>query len=663
MKVDFFQVAESAFEEQCPYCYVIYHSLIAMGCDVSMDGFSVLALHATPGAPFYVLWDDARLGRSVIEVFRERHSPSLLNELGPADCLAQDIRQAAVYDPIRRLLSECENTHPACSQVEGDLPRRLLYIGSSALLDLRVTDVFPADVRYVALSHCWGPDTPFTTTWATLAQREAGIEWSDLPLTFQDAITVARHLDVEYIWIDSLCIIQDDKGDWAVESLKMGSIYERAYLTVAAATSVGDREGFLGPTRQREYYKSSTIDMHPFGEVSGVQVRRAFDVRATPRVDPLYTRGWTFQERIMPRRILTFSSAIIFECHTTTSCETGRSVHADPFYCASIAKTHDNIFRDKERQFVDLLRRGTDSSSLYKLWVVVIEQMTMREMTYQRDMLPAISALARRFQVAQPHDTYAAGLWCEYIAFFLSWDTRGAGRALEAQLDSRRLPKRTGPPRTTRTYRAPSWSWASVDGPCVFALTDLVFDDPLGLKLLDMHTDVNKTNPFGEVTGGWLRIRGLVATAKLIVTLSIDKDSAHDKVPFKQTPRTAIKSSAELTLVNENGTKLQFQDDTALTLDCPVEPRVVLDGAITTAARVADGGNWVYEEGTYEYTVQVLLLGYAGRHRCFYSLLLGNNGLYGDEATCFERLGLADFITPDLVKQKGLWRWRDIMII
>ncbi|CRK23235.1 hypothetical protein BN1723_002991, partial [Verticillium longisporum] len=322
-KVDFFQVAESAYEEQCRFCYVIYYSLLAMGCDVQIRGYSVLSLHAKPNAPFYVLWDDARVGRSVVEVFREKDSSCLLDMLGSATPLREDIRDPRLYDEIRQLLNECEKKHPACSQVTGELPRRLLHIGSAACPDLRVTASFPEDARYIALSHCWGPDAPFTTTWVTLTQREEGIEWNDLPRTFQDAITVARQLDVEYMWIDSLCIIQDDEDDWAVESLKMGFIYERAYLTVAAATAAGDRQGFLGGSPGREHFASRTIDMDPFGGPSGVQARRVFDVRATTLQDPLHTRAWTFQERIMPRRILTFSSAVFFECHTGARCETG----------------------------------------------------------------------------------------------------------------------------------------------------------------------------------------------------------------------------------------------------------------------------------------------------------------------------------------------------
>ncbi|KAG7103640.1 hypothetical protein HYQ44_017728 [Verticillium longisporum] len=117
MRVDFFQVAESAYEEQCRFCNVIYYSLLAMGCDVQISGYSVLSLHAKPKAPFYVLWDDARVGRSVVEVFREKDSKCLLNMLGSATPLREDLRDPRLYDEIRQLLNECEKKHPACSQV------------------------------------------------------------------------------------------------------------------------------------------------------------------------------------------------------------------------------------------------------------------------------------------------------------------------------------------------------------------------------------------------------------------------------------------------------------------------------------------------------------------------------------------------------------------
>lgn len=91
-------------------------------------------------------------------------------------------------------------------------------------------------VEYIALSHCWGTalgaHIPRTTR-STLAAREAGIHWDELSKTFQDAIKISQGLGVQFIWIDSLCIIQDDQDDFEIECAQMGMVYSKAYCTIA----------------------------------------------------------------------------------------------------------------------------------------------------------------------------------------------------------------------------------------------------------------------------------------------------------------------------------------------------------------------------------------------------------------------------------------------
>ena len=101
------------------------------------------------------------------------------------------------------------------------------------------------NIQYMALSHCWGTalgaHIPRTTR-ATLIAREAGIRWEELSKTFQDAIKIAQGLGLRYIWIDSLCIVQDDPDDFEIECAQMGMVYSKAYCTI----SVGIR-GTVSP--------------------------------------------------------------------------------------------------------------------------------------------------------------------------------------------------------------------------------------------------------------------------------------------------------------------------------------------------------------------------------------------------------------------------------
>jgi hypothetical protein len=106
------------------------------------------------------------------------------------------------------------------------------------------------DSRYVALSHCWGSFIPSCkTTQATLLDRKTKISWTLLPRTFQDAVTFIRRLHIQYLWIDTLCIIQDDVNDWLAESGKMHSLYANSYLTIAATSSRDSRGGLFATAR------------------------------------------------------------------------------------------------------------------------------------------------------------------------------------------------------------------------------------------------------------------------------------------------------------------------------------------------------------------------------------------------------------------------------
>lgn len=101
--------------------------------------------------------------------------------------------------------------------------------------------------KYVALSHCWGPSQPFILTTASETAFRNGIPFQALPRTFQDAVTITRLLCLRYLWIDSLCILQDDKDDWERESANMADVYRNAYLTIAASNAASHAEGFLQP--------------------------------------------------------------------------------------------------------------------------------------------------------------------------------------------------------------------------------------------------------------------------------------------------------------------------------------------------------------------------------------------------------------------------------
>ena len=225
-------------------------------------------------------------------------------------------------------VKECCLKHTSC-QTENWMvaPTRLVHIGNreTAVLPHLVTaSAMPSDTRWAALSYCWGPtgSMRLITTHDTLAQRQREISYADMPAVFKDALLVTEALGLQYVWIDALCIVQDDASDWKAEAARMGDVYRMAEVTIVAASSKSINETFL--TRQ---WPEPGAHM-PFRSSKFPQVRGNFTIAFAPSghvqdftrdVEQSFwnDRGWTFQERLLSRRLICFSSSMLFfECRT-----------------------------------------------------------------------------------------------------------------------------------------------------------------------------------------------------------------------------------------------------------------------------------------------------------------------------------------------------------
>lgn len=134
------------------------------------------------------------------------------------------------------------------------LPTRVLDVnahGPGGALGVRLIETHGVRDHYIAVSHCWGPSDRLTTLKSNILNHLEYIPFGALAVTFQDAVIIARELDVKYVWIDSLCIIQDDHSDWERQAVRMGDVYSNAYLTVAALGSSDDADGIFVTVEQR----------------------------------------------------------------------------------------------------------------------------------------------------------------------------------------------------------------------------------------------------------------------------------------------------------------------------------------------------------------------------------------------------------------------------
>lgn len=182
------------------------------------------------------------------------------------------------------------------------------------------------ELDYIALSHCWGIQPNGPPPWCTTRTNEKnrmaqGIRIESLPANFRDAIQVTRKLGKEYLWIDSLCILQGDREDWIKEGKKMAHVFKNAYCTVAASSAENSHQGFL--TRRAQGTSSQYVLVPNFSHgpvyISNVVDDFVGDVdRAV-----LNSRAWVLQERVLARRTIHFTKRQTYwECGGGVRCET-----------------------------------------------------------------------------------------------------------------------------------------------------------------------------------------------------------------------------------------------------------------------------------------------------------------------------------------------------
>jgi hypothetical protein len=294
------------------------------------------------------------------------------------------------------------------------------------------------------------------------------------------------------------------RDDWERESTKMGDIYGRAYLTIAACLATSDEDGFLHPSPAREAYRSVPILFHFCGQqFEGLRMRTPHDLRDGAGLEPLSTRGWTLQEKLLATQLLSFSSGVTLECPQASFCECGGGLYPNPFVPILEQSRHVD-----KNQLLKLLRTDIpDTVALLRLWEEnVMADYSDRSLTNSSDMLPALSALADAFQL-RLNDTYLAGLWKNNLLGTLQWH-RPLRRDVGKNTYTIRNAKLAPP------YRAPSWTWTSIDEPVVQHPRN---KDRSNVQILAASCSLSSINPTGEVDGGILQLRAPTVQISLLI--------------------------------------------------------------------------------------------------------------------------------------------------
>jgi hypothetical protein len=329
-----------------------------------------------------------------------------------------------------------------------------------------------------------------------------------MPKTYHDAIVITHRLDVRYLWIDAICIVQDDPADWRAEAAKMKSIYQNSYCTIAATGGINTDEGIL--SRQT----SQIFDINKLQEKTNKDPALTHFDRHIIAPSPdkyrlisdsrLNSRGWILQEMLLSPQVLHFTAhCLYFEClqHTISEVDIHRNINED-----------DNPSETKTKRAKSVLanQASIDDSVAHKMWLDIVFQYTRKDLTVETDYLPAIAGVAEQLSHSI-NSRYVAGLWLSHIPDGLQWVV-----AMNPVGKPQTLTRRP------TAYIAPSGYWASIVGPVSST------KEPMGkcnthwereewesaIDILDCQPElVDSQRTFGQIRHAFLRIRARLRKA------------------------------------------------------------------------------------------------------------------------------------------------------
>jgi hypothetical protein len=418
-------------------------------------------------------------------------------------------------------IKECEESHKySCSTSRtSPLPTRVIDVkgrlgdGPPFLLESK-----GRYGRYATLSYCWGSTDQEKLTSTNIETFKKALPLSKMSKTVTDAIMISKILQIQYLWVDALCILQDDYEDWNYQSNQMRQVYSESFLTLAASSTADCSEGIF--TTQNRASQRVTVKLRNESIYASVQPSSdkqhigpflmdnssQFNIWSQQQEAlPLCRRAWALQERVMSNRVLYYTTEELWwECNEGVQCECGGPEET----------SKASSYRWLRNPWLQNLTFTQEMA--YLKWRELVTLFSAGALTRPEDKLPAISGLAKQFEVMLWHrfkekDLYCAGLWKSQLVRDLLWHASPISETSYTKIPSRPV-----------QWRAPSWSWASIDG-------IIQFPDNHGnqsryfLTIVDVNVETRTQNIHDALVGGHVILEGPSLRSSLLINRSTDE--------------------------------------------------------------------------------------------------------------------------------------------
>ncbi|KAL7894879.1 hypothetical protein HDV63DRAFT_143938 [Trichoderma sp. SZMC 28014] len=552
--------------KECRYCHFLYDTLSLFFVGPSMNwvkdamhGWDGLFMaHIRTGLPLVLYCQDSINReyrwinlRAEIEVFCHDRSALSARDFPSMHLSLPEQEQVVDRGEVRRFMEfNAQDCQTAPRHISGRfvVPNKLLYINWNAQeIKLQHPPQVPpgaswapgasATLAYAVLSHCWSetdPNLPKLLA-SNLQSWLSGIRIEDLAPAIRDAAEVAHMNNLQYLWVESLCIIQDDDSDLLVQKPYIGAYFRDAALTIVAASSTSPKDSFLFP--DREDWITKQIDFTaPSGGTATINLRRRYSRQTSPldaidessfkhdeqsfrRTGPLYRQQRCYQEALLGSRVISFTSAAIdINCRRHNQCT---KIFSLGYYRINVFKGLVCAYEDpaiKRKRLARLSLLNCINSLQYSAqkpedtakWLQAVMQYTARDVTVRHQhKLSGIAGLASMTSMAQQNVQYFAGLWMANLHEGLLWEVR----MRQGQTSGTRIML------PFESQKAPSFSWASVNAGVYYPepWNGSFVPDATVKAICTINEDCNT---FQDVKGGFVKLRGRVMRCEVSQTLS-----------------------------------------------------------------------------------------------------------------------------------------------